>query len=231
VNVDSENKTDVLSAPPDRRAFRRAERLAMSRRDILDSAERVFGEYGIHEGSLRRIAADSGFSTAAIYQFFDGKENLLLETLARRGDDFVLALGTVTGEGLSPLQQLHRIIDVAVTFFEAHPAFLRLVRQINGRTAIVGSALAQYTGAVDGHFNQAMRLISRIVSDGQAAGELREGSPSAFAHLYSVLINEHVLLTTEADQQDGPERLTPDQFHGLIDGALASPPHFRGGVC
>jgi AcrR family transcriptional regulator len=218
----SENKTVVSEAAVDRRALRREERLSANRRDILDSAERVFGEQGTRDGSLRRIAADSGFSTAAIYQFFDSKQQLLVETLARRGTHLVAAIRSVTEEELGPLARLHRIVDVTITFFEVHPAFLRLVRQINGSSAIVGSVLAQYTGAVDGHFNEAMSLISHVVSEGQKAGELREGSPDAIAHLYSVLINEHVLLFTE-NQANHTGRLTLEQFHGLVDGALRRP--------
>jgi AcrR family transcriptional regulator len=223
VNVHSENKTIVSKEPLDRRALRREERLAANRRDILDSAERVFGQYGTSDGSLRRIAADSGFSTAAIYQFFDSKQQLLLETLGRRGDDFVAAIRSVAAEDLSPLTRLHRLVDVTVTFFEVHPAFLRLVRQINGSSAIVGSVLGQYAGAGEGHFNQAMSLIAGVVSAGQQAGELRDGSPDALAHLYSVLINEHVLLST-AGQPNHTGWLTSEQFHGLIDGALRRQP-------
>ena len=90
--------------------------------------------------------------------------------------------------------------------------------EINGSSAIVGSALAQYTGDIDGHFNEAMSLIGIMVGEGQVVGEVRKGSPAAIAHLYSVLINEHVLLSTGPQAHAG--RLTLEQFHGLIDGAL-----------
>jgi hypothetical protein len=63
-----------------------------------------------------------------------------------------------------------------------------------------------------------MTLIADIVGDGQEAGEVRDGDAHALAHLYSVLINEHVLLAAEGESGGGT--LTPEQFHGLIDGAL-----------
>ena len=50
---------DEISTQPDRRAQRRAHRQAQSRQnrvDILDAAEKIFGERGIHNGSLREIA-------------------------------------------------------------------------------------------------------------------------------------------------------------------------------
>ena len=208
-------------AQPDLRARRRAARRAENRAEILDAAERVFGEHGVRDGSLRQIALLSGFSAAAIYLFFDNKQHLLRETLTRRGDELVGALRTVAEDDLSPLGKLHRIVDVAVAFFEARPDFRRLVRHITGGPAIVGPALAGYAGEADGQFMAAMTLIAGIIGDGQEASQVRDGDAFALAHLYSVLINEHVLLATGGESGDGT--LTPEQFHGLIDGALRRP--------
>jgi len=208
-------------AQPDLRARRRAARRAENRTEILDAAEQVFGEHGVHAGSLRQVALQSGFSAAAIYLFFENKQDLLRETLTRRGDELVAALRTVAEEDLAPLGKLHRIVDVTVAFFEAHPDFRRLIRHITGGPAIVGPALAEWAGEADGQFMAAMTLIAGIVGDGQEAGEVRDGGAHAIAHLYSVLINEHVLLA--AADESGVGTLTPEQFHELIDGALRKP--------
>lgn len=206
------------NAPDDLRARRRAARRAENRTEILDAAERVFGEHGVRDGSLREIGLLSGFSTAAIYLFFDNKQDLVSETLTRRGVELVGALQAVAESDLAPLDKLHRIVDVAVTFFEARPEFRKLLRHITGGTAIVGSALAEYAGDVSGYFMKAMTLLAGIVADGQRAGEIRDGDARAIAHLYSVLINEHVLLAANGESDTGT--LTPQQFHALIEGAL-----------
>jgi hypothetical protein len=54
-----------------------------------------------------------------------------------------------------------------------------------------------------------------------ACRSLRDGNAFAIAHLYSVLINEHMLLA--AGGESSPGRLTSQQFHALIDGALRIP--------
>jgi AcrR family transcriptional regulator len=212
---------NIESAPeaqPDPRARRRAARRSENRTEILDAAERVFGEYGIRDGSLRQIALLSGFSTAAIYLFFENKQHLLAETLTRRGGELVGALQMAAEGDLSPLDTLHRITDVTSEFFEAHPDFRGLVRHITGGTAIVGPALAEYTADVDGYFRRSMMLLAGIVGRGQEMGEIRGGNAFALAHLYSVLVNEHVLLGS--DEGSNVIRLTSEQFHGLVDGAL-----------
>lgn len=204
----------------DPRAERRAARQAANRRDILDAAERVFGQYGVHEGSVRQIAELSGFSTGAIYLFFDNKQHLLAETLARRGAELMRALQGVAAEDDAPLQRLHRIVDATVRFFLEHPDFRRLLRQSAGSEAIVGPALAAYANA-GRQFTEAMTLVTGVVAEGQARGQVRAGDPSAIAHLYSVLINEYVLLGDPDQASTG--NLTTEQFHGLIDGALRAP--------
>ena len=118
----------MRGTPHDPRAYA-ALRRAENRTEILDAAERVFGEHGgVRDGSLREIALLSGFSTAAIYLFFDNKQHLLSETLIRRGAELVAAIQEVADCDLSPLDKLHRIVDVSVAFFEARPDFRQLLR-------------------------------------------------------------------------------------------------------
>ena len=207
--------------PPDARAIRRAARRAENRADLLDAAEEVFGEHGVSDGSLRQIAQRAGFSPAAIYLFFDNKQDLLSETLVRRGAELVATLRDAALAELPPIVRLHHMVDVAVAFFEARPHFRRLLGHVNGGTAIVGPALAHYTSDVGGYFTEAMAIVAGIIRDGQAAGEVRDGDPVALGRLYSALINEHVLLGG-GGQADG-RALTTAQFHGLIDGALRNP--------
>lgn len=206
---------------PDFKAQRRAARRAENRSEILDAAERVFGEQGFSSGSMRQIAVLSGFSPAAIYLFFDNKQHLVSETLIRRGAELVGLLQTVAESDRSPLDKLHDIVDVTVTFFEARPHFRKLIRHMTGGPAIVGSAFAEFSGDGDTYFTEAMNVLARIVERGQKIGEIRKGSAYAIAHLYSVLVNEHVLLAAGGESKAVP--LSADQFHGLIDGALRSP--------
>jgi AcrR family transcriptional regulator len=177
-------------------------------------------EHGVRDGSLREIALLSGFSTAALYLFFDNKQHLLSEALTRRGAELIGALQTAVDVDVSALDKLHRIVDVTVAFFEARPDFRRLLRHLTSGTAIIGPALAAYD-ETDSHLTNAMTLLAGIVADGQKSGAIRDGEPHAIAHLYSVLINEHVLLASQ-DESDGGT-LTPRQFHALIDGMLRNP--------
>jgi AcrR family transcriptional regulator len=222
--VTDQTHTVETAGRNDRQAQRRAERRAANRAEILDAAEKVFGQNGLRDGSLRRIATESGFSTAAIYLFFDSKQDLVAETMTRRGLELLDAVRRAAAVRDEPaLTRLHHIVDVSVAFFDDRPHFRQLLRHLRGGAMIVGPVLDEFEAGTHPTFDGVMTTLADLVREGQEDGEVRDGDPRALAHLYSVLVNEHVLLTS-AEQPTGGV-LTPTQFHGLIDGALRQPPN------
>jgi AcrR family transcriptional regulator len=223
----SMSAVNEASTQPDRRAQRRAHRQAQSRQnrvDILDAAEKIFGERGIHNGSLREIADEAGFSAAAIYIFFENKQHLLSETLTRRGDELLPVIRAAAEAELTPLEKLHVLVDDTVTFFHERPYFRLLMRHVRGGATITGPVLATFADRVNLRFEEALSLIAAIVEDGQLRGQIREGNGLVLAHLYSVLVNEFVLLHAGHDDSDAGA-LTSVQFHGVVDGALRALPN------
>jgi AcrR family transcriptional regulator len=202
------------SLDEDPRSRRRAARRAASTADILDAAERVFSEDGLRDGSLRRIAELSGYSTAAIYKFFDSKHHLVTETLNRRADEYLVDLKTAAARDGTPLERLHLIVDAAAAYFSAQKQFSSLVRQVQGGEAILGPVLAAFADDIDGRYGQAIALVSDLIDEGQKSGEIRAGDTGALAHLASVLTNEYVLA-------DLP--LSRAEFQAVLEGALRTP--------
>lgn len=199
------------------RAKRRAAKAAVNRADILDAAERIFAERGLTDGSLRDIAKNSGFSTAAIYNYFESKQHLLAETLVRRGTDLLDVIDTAAGIDGSPMDRLHRIVDDTVAFFEAYPDFGQVLRHVRESELITASVLTEHAGDRN-VFPETLALMTAVLEEGQRLGEIRDGSPGALIHLYMTLVNEHVYLAGSANP--GVGSLSLEQFHAVIDGAL-----------
>jgi len=202
------------SGDDDPRSRRRAARRAASTADILDAAERVFGEDGLRDGSLRRIAELSGYSTAAIYKFFDSKQHLVTETLNRRADEYLTEVRKAAASDGTALERLHLIVDAAAAYFSAQKNFSSLIRQVQGGAAILGPVLAAFADDVYGRYGQAMELMTDLVREGQESGEIRPSDPRALAHVASVLTNEFVLAALP---------LTREEFHAIFDGTLRTP--------
>lgn len=200
-------------AVPNRVAERRAARRADNRTDILDAAERVFAEHGIEGGSVRKIGADSGFSAAAIYTFFENKQGLLIETLTRRAEELLRRMRAVADGNPDPFAGLHQNIDMTIGFFEERPAFGQLLRRMRGGAQLAGPSLGGFEGGSEfALFHEATAIITGYIKAGQSCGDIRSGDPDALAHLYEVLLNEFVTA--------GAGALTREELHSFIDGAL-----------
>jgi AcrR family transcriptional regulator len=75
----------------------RAQQQQRTRERLLDAAETLFGDRGIHQTSLDEIAAAAGLTKGAIYANFGGKKDLIAAILDRRLD---------TGEQVDPRASL-----------------------------------------------------------------------------------------------------------------------------
>src|SRR5690349_1821574 len=96
-----------------RREQRRLQHQDLSRTQLLDAAEEVFGAKGFHETTLKEIAELAEFSVGSVYSFFENKDDLFLNVYLRRGEEFMPGMEAVAGSGASasPLQQLHDLVD------------------------------------------------------------------------------------------------------------------------
>src|SRR5215472_6359214 len=91
-----------------RREQRRVQHQDLSRAQLLDAAEEVFGHKGFHETTLKEVAELAEFSVGSVYSFFENKEDLYVSVFVRRGDEYMPALRQVFAEGGGPEEQLHR---------------------------------------------------------------------------------------------------------------------------
>jgi hypothetical protein len=108
---------------------------------------------------------------------------------------------------------------MTITFFNERPYFRLLMRHVRGGATITGPVLATFADRVNVRFEEALSLIAGYRRRRTAQGEIREGNGRALAHLYSVLLNEFILLHASQDETS-TGILTSVQFHGVVDGAL-----------
>jgi len=212
---------ETRPSPEELRAQRRAARAADNRADILDAAERVFAEHGLRDGSLRDIGTQSGFSTAAIYKYFENKDQLFAETLTRRGLELLDIIDRSASSADGPMTQLHAIADGAIEFFETYPDFRRMLRHVREPVPTIPSVIANYADERLERVGQSFALMNSIIEAGQASGEIRSGAAPTLLHFYTSLVYEQVFLAAP----DNPAAaLSRDEFHDMIDGALRRRP-------
>jgi len=90
------------------------------RRQILDSAIRLFRANGYHATSMQDIADDVGILKGSLYHHIRSKEELLVETLEASVDDLLSSVNAVLEAPLTPRERLRRTIAVQLEAMARH---------------------------------------------------------------------------------------------------------------
>jgi AcrR family transcriptional regulator len=113
----------VREASKERRSLQKQE----LRSSILAAAAELFLEYGYEHFSLRQVAERIGYSATTIYLHFKNKDDLLFEVVTdgwQRFSDELLAAAAATDD---PLERLHAMGRVYVSFGLTNPAAYNLM--------------------------------------------------------------------------------------------------------
>jgi TetR/AcrR family transcriptional regulator len=203
------------------REQRRLQRQDLSRNQLLDAAEEVFGRKGFHEATLKEVAELAEFAVGSVYSFFDSKDDLFRQIFVRRSAQFDPALRAALDprHGTS-LDQLHRLVDVQVLFFREYPRFGRLyLRYANASTMWVERSIDPDLTA---SYREWQRLLADVFARGQAAGEIRAGDPTVLTRLFDGIVasyqaSDPAVLSTDPDPG---EAFPLADLHDLIEMAF-----------
>ena len=108
------------------------------RQEILDAAEEIFAEKGFGDATLEDIAKKADFAVGTIYNFFNGKNDLVNNVLVRLVKTRVAEIEkNILPKIAEPLTALRMLTDMWVEHHIRHGAFIRvaiIARMIEGKT-------------------------------------------------------------------------------------------------
>jgi TetR/AcrR family transcriptional regulator len=213
-----------------RREQRRQRHQSLSRSQLLDAAEEVFGRKGFHETTLKEIAELAEFSVGSVYSFFENKDDLFQQIFVRRGDEFMPLLREAARDEGTPIEQLHRLIDFEIGWFRANPHFGRLFLRHSSATML--STDRDVDEVIATNYDDAMRLQAALIMRGQESGHFRQGQPEVLARLFSGMISAYQALDPKV-VEDPPDSSVAhtfplEQLHEVIDAAFVISPRRRG---
>jgi TetR/AcrR family transcriptional regulator len=214
-----------------RREQRRQRHQSLSRAQLLDAAEEVFGRKGFHETTLKEIAELAEFSVGSVYSFFENKDDLFQQIFVRRGEEFMPLLREAVRDEGTPIEQLHRLIDFEIGWFRANRHFGRLYLRHSSATML--SSDRDVDAVIATNYDDAMVLQSALIKRGQQAGQIRDGDPEVLARIFSGMISAYQALDP-AVVSDAPRPREIAQFplsrlHEVIEAAFIVPTRRRGG--
>lgn len=133
---------------------------------ILSAAESVFARHGFESARIQEIARQAGVAEGTVYEYFENKEDLLLNTLKHRLVDHLARLDQLF-EVKAPLRKLRRFIRYHFSTYLEQTSFVKnflLHGLFNQRF---------YDSPVYPVFKQYLGLLGRILHEGRDQGVFR----------------------------------------------------------
>ncbi|MCX6510340.1 MAG: TetR/AcrR family transcriptional regulator [Actinobacteria bacterium] len=158
----------------------------LSRTQLLDAAEEIFGQKGFHDTTLKEIADRADFSVGSVYSFFDNKEDLYVNIWLRRGSEFLPAFEEALVDATGGLDAVARIVSFEVSFLRARPSFSDLY--LRSTASLVPTENEATSEEVKQNADRVLKMQADVIRRGQADGSIRLGDPSALSRLLSAMV-------------------------------------------
>jgi AcrR family transcriptional regulator len=164
--------------------------LAERRRQLIDTARRIFAEHGFRGATTRQIAAEAGVTEALIFQHFPDKDSLYAAILDEEAsephtDRWLAELESFVQAG-NDAAVIRTLYTGVITRHDRDPDLLRLMMF----SALEGHPLARH---VNGRSERLYRFLERFITDGQLRGRFRAGPAAILARAVLALPVYHVL--------------------------------------
>lgn len=197
-------------------------RLSAGGQAILDVAAGLFSEKGFDATSMSEVARHAGVSKGNVFHHFGSKHELYLEVIREACRDSSEVLQQGRDKGGPVAGQLSAFLAHHLESLLRREQVSRLViREVMESSPEGGKELAEQV------FYDRFTELVRIVQDGQASGEFREGLDPALLSLMIIGINVFFFQSRNVlrhfpyvDFADDPERFTQMAADLLFHGCL-----------
>lgn len=186
--------------------------------EILAAALSEFAERGYDAARVREIARRAGLSDAALYSHYASKEALALALFCKHIARYADALEAVAAAGISAEIQVRGIaLRSLEVFLEEPDAF-----------AFVMSHQARFIGALPARFPYPIRIVERVIRDGQKDGSVRPGAVRLLAALVFGCVMQPIRTLLEAPpgtislRSDGAQALIARAAWAAVAGEVAA---------
>lgn len=188
-----------------------------ARERIIQAATRVFADQGYTGATIAEIARASGFSEAALYEYFDGKEDLLfsvsdtwVEQATEELEDHLFGIADAVG-------QLRKFLWW----------YLRYIERTTDNARIIFLTLKTHQAFMEAPGYRKVRafygIVTRIIAEGQRRGELNPAIEPAVARSLVLGLIEHTVTRWLLKKQAYPLFAHVEPMFEMIRNALTPP--------
>jgi AcrR family transcriptional regulator len=216
--LDFFSQGENVMAAAEQRSERRKAVSGLKRGLILAAARRVFEKEGLEGASLRAIAAEAGYTPAALYFHFESKEALYAEVLRESLANLREAVMHAISRSEGPASRLRAAAMAFFRYYESNPRDFDL-----GFYLFRGGMKPHGLGKErDKALNAAVEEALQPIADaaealGAPPGDAKLLMADTFAHAAGLLLLAH----TGRIRMFGAS--APDLMERYLDGAIAAP--------
>ncbi|WP_345961656.1 ScbR family autoregulator-binding transcription factor [Streptomyces sp. BRB040] len=161
---------------PERGPEPKQDRSVRTRQLVLLKAAECFAENGYADSSVLDVAERAGMTKGAVYHHFPSKEMLAIAVVEEHYARWPALLAQTRTKGLAPFDTVMDLLDGVAVAFRRDPVVQAGARLQLERSLIGAPLPAPYVGWT--------QLITELLVDARAAGELRTGvAPEEAARL------------------------------------------------
>lgn len=147
------------------------------REQILEAAKGRFQRYGYSKTTMEEIAADAAISKGTIYLYFENKEDVFNELLAREALDMERFLYRRVKSEESAVRQLEMIFTGALEYLERHPFLDSILRR---DVEIVSPRIMKHVFSIEERY---VSVVEDYVRRGVERGEIEAFNPRLLAYI------------------------------------------------
>ena len=202
---------------------RREREREQHKQEILNAAEEIFATRGFGDATIEEIAKKADFAVGSIYNFFNGKNDLIHNVLLWLTRVRVAEIEErVLPQSSDPIAALRSIVDQWVDNYIRHGAFMRvafIARMTENKLDLDGDEDAELRGLVKTYTD----LVSRILEAGSNSGVFHKLKPE---HAFAILegICRSFVFMWKRDNDKRPEKELADELFAAAKIALTGKP-------
>jgi TetR/AcrR family transcriptional regulator len=200
---------------------RREREKLRQRKEVLETALRLFSEKGYHKVSMHEIAEKAEFAIGTLYKFFKNKEELYKILLLELADKFHEVLTKAVIEPDDEIEKLRNYVRAKGELFRANVSMIRLYfSETRGANFNVMAGLVPEIRERYGQFLQT--TLASVFERGMRRKQFKKiADPYCLAVALDSLINTFLFLWLEAPERhpypEDPNTILDILFKGLVE--------------
>lgn len=183
---------------------------------IREAATKIISQKGYFQTSISEIASEAGISVGTIYNYFETKQEILLDIFSKEFEDRKEFYKELSQQDITLVEQIRAILDRHFSQLESHKELLRVIVQERFKP---GSKLGNQ---LDRQYKEVISYVENLVKQALENGQIRKCEPKVVSMALFGAVESIVafgVLRGEEEQEElfarAPEELANFFWSGL----------------